>query len=97
MRSLIGAAAISPFYGWDRLGDVVLSIDGHVVARDKSRTILDCVDTPLDSSWWQHCINTSTGSFPPWSPVYHDILQASRTHIGVPGSQVGYVFVDLNR
>ena len=47
---LVGVGAIRLFYDWDCSGDMSLSIDSLVMTRDKPLTILDCANTPMDSS-----------------------------------------------
>ena len=53
----IGVAPFRLLYDLGIPGGIVLSMEGHVVAaRNKPYTVLDYVDTPSVSSWWQHCI-----------------------------------------
>ena len=44
---LVGVNTISLLYDPDSPGDMVFSIDGNVVARDKPHIILDCVNAPI--------------------------------------------------
>ena len=47
-----GVAPIRLLFDRDCHSDIVLSIDVLVVTRNKPYTILDCVDTPEDITWW---------------------------------------------
>ena len=47
-----GVAPIRLLYDRDRHSDIVLSIDVLVVARNKPLSVLDCVGTPEDMTWW---------------------------------------------
>ena len=46
---VIGVEPESPFHDRVFPGDVVLSIDGLEVTRSTSHTVLDCVNTPMDT------------------------------------------------
>ena len=61
---MVGVAAIRPFFfDRNRHGDIFVSMDGIVAARDKSLALLDCGGTLMDSTWWQtlyQCLDEET-------------------------------------
>ena len=56
---LVGEDAIRLFHDQNCLSDIVLSMVGINVTKDKPYTTMDCDDTHMDTSWWRHCIIAS--------------------------------------